>query len=127
MTKTKLLGETGSGRVRPIAGGRRFSSRSSGGALAKQTGIACLDVGCGGGDVTLEMARLVGSSGLALGTHMDKVKMQLAQQEAERKAITNVEFLELDIDRLNYKAEYDLVYARLLLTHLRDPVNDSRW
>ena len=86
-------------------------------------GMACLDIGCGGGDVTLEMARLVGASGLVLGVDMDKVKMQLAKQEAEREAITNVEFLALGIDDLDYEAEYDLVYARLLLTHLRDPVD----
>ena len=47
---------------------------------------------------------------------MDRTKIQLAQQEAEHEAITNVKFLVLDIDHLDDKAEYDLVYARLL-TH----------
>src|SRR5262245_25433349 len=77
-----------------------------------KTGMACLDVGCGGGDVTLEMARLVGSSGTATGIDMDSTKIRLAQQEAEHEAITNVRFLELEVDHINYEAEYDLVYAR---------------
>jgi len=84
-------------------------------------GMACLDVGCGGGDVTLEMARLVGSSGRVTGIDMDSTKLQLAQQDAEREGVTNLTFLVLDIADLDYTAEYDFVYARLLLTHLRDP------
>jgi SAM-dependent methyltransferase len=88
-----------------------------------KTGMACLDVGCGGGDVTLKMAGLVGASGRVTGIDMDSTKMHLAQQEAEQQAIANVKFLRLDIAQLDYEAEYDLVYARFLLTHLTDPVN----
>ena len=84
-------------------------------------GMACLDVGCGGGDVTLEMARLIGSSGRVTGIDMDSTKLQLAQQDAERQTVANLKFLALDIADLDYEAEYDFVYARLLLTHLRDP------
>ena len=84
-------------------------------------GMACLDVGCGGGDVTLEMARIVGPSGSATGMDMDHTKVQLAQEDAESSGITNVEFVGQDIDRLEYEDDYDLVYARLLLTHLPDP------
>ena len=43
-----------------------------------KTGMSCLDVGCGGGNVTLAMARLVGLSGMATGVDMDSAKMQLA-------------------------------------------------
>jgi ubiquinone/menaquinone biosynthesis C-methylase UbiE len=116
-------GEEGKNRLRIISRAlwpATFSLLNSAGI---KPGMACLDVGCGGGDVTLKMARLVGSSGRAMGIDMDEVKMQLAQQEAEREAITNVEFLGLGIDGLDHQAEYDLVYARLLLTHLRDPVD----
>jgi ubiquinone/menaquinone biosynthesis C-methylase UbiE len=88
-----------------------------------KTGMVCLDVGCGGGDVTLQIARLVGSFGMATGIDTDSTEMQLARQEADHEAITNVRFLALDIDHLDDEAAYDLVYARLLLTHLRNPVN----
>jgi SAM-dependent methyltransferase len=54
---------------------------------------------------------------------MDSTKMQLAQREAEHERITNVKFLGLDIDHLDHEADYDLVYARLFLTHLSDPVD----
>jgi SAM-dependent methyltransferase len=45
----------------------------------------------------------------------------LAQQDADHQAVTNLTFLTLDIADLDYEAEYDFVYARLLLTHLRHP------
>jgi len=37
-------------------------------------GAVCLDVGCGGGDVTFELARAAGSSGRATGVDLDTVK-----------------------------------------------------
>ncbi len=83
--------------------------------------MACLDLGCGGGEVTLEIARLVGPHGSAVGIDMDAEKLRLAQEDAERERIANVEFQVGDAAFLDEAAGYDLVYARLLLTHLRDP------
>ena len=116
-------GEEGRARLRIISHSLWPTTLKLLNSAGIKTGMACLDVGCGGGDVTFEMARLVGSSGMATGIDMDSTKIQLAQQEAEHEAITNIKFLGLDIDHLDYEAEYDLVYARLLLTHLSDPVN----
>ena len=45
-------------------------------------GMRCLDLGCGGGDVTLALARLVGPSGRVIGIDMDAVEIELAQQDA---------------------------------------------
>ena len=116
-------GEEGRARLRIISHALWPTTLNLLNSAGIKTGMACLDVGCGGGDVTFEMARLVGSSGMATGIDMDSTKIQLAQQEAEHEAITNIKLLGLDIDHLDYEAEYDLVYARFLLTHLSDPVN----
>ena len=62
-------------------------------------GSACLDVGCGGGDVTLAMAQLVGPSGTVTGVDIDATKMQLAQHDAERESFSNVRFLVLAVDQ----------------------------
>jgi ubiquinone/menaquinone biosynthesis C-methylase UbiE len=88
-----------------------------------KTGMSCLDVGRGGGNVTLAMARLVGLSGMATGVDMDGAKMQLAQQDAEQQSIAHANFRVLDADDLDYGEGFDLVYARLLLTHLNDPLD----
>ena len=85
--------------------------------------MACLDVGSCGGHVTLAMARLVGSSGMVTGVGLDRVKLGLAQQDAEREKIAHVNFRPLDVNDLDYGGGYDLVYARFLLTHLKDPLS----
>ncbi len=84
-------------------------------------GMTCLDVGCGGGDVTLEMARLAGPEGRAVGIDMDPVKLELARQDAKDQHIGNVVFRQADVTQLDEGETYDFVFARFLLTHLRSP------
>jgi ubiquinone/menaquinone biosynthesis C-methylase UbiE len=55
-------------------------------------GMACLDVGCGGGDVAFELARHVGQNGSVVGMDIDATKLQLAAREAEEQQFGNVEF-----------------------------------
>jgi SAM-dependent methyltransferase len=82
----------------------------------------CLDVGCGEGDVTVELARRVGPQGRAVGIDLDEVKLGLAQAEAWEQGLDNVEFRLEDATGPLGEAAFDVVYARLLLTHLPDPV-----
>jgi SAM-dependent methyltransferase len=84
-------------------------------------GMACLDVGCGGGDVSFALARLVGALGRVVGVDLDETKLQLAREEAARDGLHNAEFRKANIEELAVDAEYDLVYSRFLLTHLHDP------
>jgi ubiquinone/menaquinone biosynthesis C-methylase UbiE len=88
--------------------------------LGVQAGMACLDVGCGGGDVTFDLARAVGSKGKVVGTDIDPVKLDLARREAEAQQLTHVEFCLADIVEGEPEPRFDLVYARFLLTHLKD-------
>jgi SAM-dependent methyltransferase len=84
-------------------------------------GMTCLDVGCGSGDVTLELARRVGPSGRALGVDIDETKLELAREESADRGIRNVEFRMLDIRTQDAGPGFDVVYSRFLLTHLDDP------
>ena len=45
-------------------------------------GMVCLDMGCGGGDVTLDLARKVGPEGRVVGIDLDETILQLAREEA---------------------------------------------
>ncbi len=80
----------------------------------------CLDAGCGSGDVTFELARRVGKSGRVVGIDLDDVKLDLARKEALATGAT-VELRRADVTELAGAAEFDLIYARFLLTHLKDP------
>jgi len=84
-------------------------------------GMNCLDAGCGGGDVTLDLARSVGPTGRVVGIDIDATKLDLARQEAAAQGLTNVEFWQVGIGELRPAPEFDLVYSRFLLTHLPAP------
>jgi SAM-dependent methyltransferase len=84
-------------------------------------GSRCLDAGCGGGDVTMELARRAGPAGRVVGVDMDEAKLALAREEADRAGVVNVEYLAADVLAGEVEPEFDVVYARFLLTHLADP------
>ena len=86
-------------------------------------GQLCIDIGCGGGDVTLELARRIGPRGKAVGADIDETQLDIARREVDAKDIRNVEFRLLDIrtTEKDIGSVFDVVYARFLLTHLDDP------
>lgn len=92
--------------------------------LLRQAGLRegthCLDVGCGTGVVTLKMARWIGPTGLAVGIDMDERCVELARQQAARKDLRPV-FRAGAVNDLGEESAYDLVFARFLLAHLREP------
>ena len=81
----------------------------------------CLDLGCGGGDVTLQLAQLA-HQGRAVGTDLDPETLDIARAEASSFGITNVDFRVDDAMALPRDGQiYDVIYARFLLTHLENP------
>ena len=84
-------------------------------------GAACLDLGCGTGQVTLELARLVGLGGRVVGVDVDEGELELARRAAADTGIT-VSFVHADAAEVVEPAGFDLAFARLVLSHLVDPV-----
>ena len=84
-------------------------------------GMTCLDVGCGGGHVTLLMAGMVGPTGKVVGTDSDQEILALARQDAEAEGLRNVEFRHADAAAVQEESGYDVAYARFVLTHLSAP------
>ena len=114
-------GEEGRARLRVLAHALWPTTERLLRAAGIAPGMTCLDVGCGGGDVSFEMARIVGALGRVVGVDLDETKLQLARGEAVREGLDNIEFRKSDVDELTGSATYDLIYSRFLLTHLRDP------
>src|SRR5579863_9242324 len=81
-------------------------------------GMACLDLGCGAGEVTFEIARLVGPTGRVAGLDMDSVKLEIARERAAKEKFGNAEFRQSNVFEWDEDSVYDLVYVRFLLTHL---------
>jgi SAM-dependent methyltransferase len=98
-------GLEGRERLRVLGRVMRTSSMSLFDRLGLRDGLTCLDVGCGGGDATLELARRVAPAGRVVGVDIDE------------------EFRLSDIREGNALGTFDVVYARFLLTHLNDPAS----
>jgi ubiquinone/menaquinone biosynthesis C-methylase UbiE len=88
-----------------------------------RAGMSCLEVGCGGGDLAFDMARLAGPEGWVLGTDIDQTKLEMARLEAAEQQLGNVEFRLADITQDAVEEKFDLIHARFILTHLRDPAD----
>ena len=114
-------GEEGKARLSVLSEALAPSTAGLLDAAGLRGGMRCLDLGCGGGDVTLAIARVVGPGGSVVGIDMDAVKIDLARQDASDQGVEHVEFRSGDATALDAHSEYDLVYARFLLTHLVDP------
>jgi SAM-dependent methyltransferase len=84
-------------------------------------GARCLDVGCGNGDLSLRLASLLGGSGELVGVDFDPRVIKIARQNAAQ-ANRPVRFRVLDIEKEGLGEQaYDFIYARFLLSHLRQP------
>jgi ubiquinone/menaquinone biosynthesis C-methylase UbiE len=94
-------------------------------ALLAEVGIpagsACLDVGCGGGDVTFDLARAAGPAGRAIGVDLDRAKLEIACRESAQRALSNVAFEARDVSDWEPAERFDVVFSRFLLTHLAHP------
>jgi ubiquinone/menaquinone biosynthesis C-methylase UbiE len=81
------------------------------------------DVGCGPGTVTFFMAGHISPGGSASGVDASTEQLKVAREEAQKKGVKNVCFIEADVYSLGLeKDSFDLVYARSLLSHLQDPL-----
>ncbi len=85
-----------------------------------RSGDRCLDLGCGGGNVVLDMARIVGPGGSVTGVDVDPQIIELARQDATDAGAGNVEYHVADA-RVFDGGPFDLVYCRFLLSHVAEP------
>jgi SAM-dependent methyltransferase len=87
------------------------------------SGARCLEVGSGGGHATRQLARAVEPGGHVTGLDIDPDIIELARRDARAQGLDNVEFRVADAGDLPVEdGLHDVVFARLLLTHLRDPL-----
>lgn len=85
------------------------------------TGLTVVDVGCGGGDVTFALARRVGHKGQIIGIDLDEEKLGWARAEARAQGLEHVRFETANVIQPWPVTGVDLIYARFILTHLREP------
>lgn len=89
--------------------------------LALRPGNHVLDLGCGGGDVSCELAQRVAPDGWVIGVDADGEQLQLARAEAQTKRLSRIRYLEGDAGDTVERSAFDAVYMRFLLSHLPRP------
>jgi ubiquinone/menaquinone biosynthesis C-methylase UbiE len=75
-------------------------------------GARVLDVGCGFGDSTVRIAKLVGPGGRAVGVDCAANFILAAEGEARDAGVTNAEFFVADVQGDDLRGPYDHAFAR---------------
>ncbi|MCB0214681.1 MAG: methyltransferase domain-containing protein [Anaerolineae bacterium] len=114
-------GAQGRERLRILARVMQPTTRRLFEHIGLKKGAACLDLGCGGGDVSFDLARWVGTAGTILALDRDKETLAIAACEAKAQHLDNITFARSDITTWQAEARFDCIYGRFILTHLPDP------
>jgi SAM-dependent methyltransferase len=86
-----------------------------------ETGMRVLDVGCGRGEVSFMLARLVGPEGLVVGFDRDAGAMTSALARARDEGIRQVAFVTADLlTPPRDRAPFDAIVGRRVLMYQRD-------
>ncbi len=88
--------------------------------------MALLDVGCGPGTITLDLARRV-APGCVVGLDNASAPLAVARATASDRGDATTDFVLGDVYRLDFPDDsFDVVHAHQLLQHLSDPVGALR-
>jgi SAM-dependent methyltransferase len=101
----------------------RTAANSAGYLLGSlRSGQDLLDVGCGPGTITLDLAALV-APGRVVGVDAEAEVIAAAERRRRQTGLTNVRFVAGDVYDLEFdEASFDVVHAHQVLQHLADPV-----
>ncbi|RYD58012.1 MAG: SAM-dependent methyltransferase [Sphingobacteriales bacterium] len=85
-------------------------------------GGSFLDVGCGGGNVSMMASQIVGGQGRVVGVDFDETIISLDNKDEQASGITNITYQAMSAYDIDFSNEFDTVYARFLLSHLTEPL-----
>jgi ubiquinone/menaquinone biosynthesis C-methylase UbiE len=100
-------------------------SRHSAAVIPKlpiKPGMSVLDVGCGWGDMSLQVAAIVGPSGRVVGIDCVDAFLEEARKDAAAKGLSNVRFIRGDAEVALPENEFDYVVARFGTMFFTNPV-----
>ncbi|MEU8887996.1 methyltransferase domain-containing protein [Streptomyces sp. NPDC048442] len=85
-------------------------------------GQRVLDIGCGPGTITADLATLVGPEGHVTGVDFAAGVLDQARRTAADRGLENIEFARADVHALGFPdGSFDVVHAHQVLQHVGDP------
>jgi len=90
-------------------------------------GMRVLDVGCGSGDVSLLLAKLVGTEGHVTGIDRDGPSLEMARERVRKHHLSNITFIKGDICAISPgPGPFDAAVGRRVIMYLPEPVDAIR-
>jgi ubiquinone/menaquinone biosynthesis C-methylase UbiE len=91
-----------------------------------RVGDRVLDLGCGFGDTTQQLAELVAADGQAVGIDVSEPFVAAARAEAEAAGVENVSFTTGDIQVTEFDESFDYAFSRMGIMFFANPVQAFR-
>ena len=88
---------------------------------APRPGERVLDIGCGCGDTTIAIARVIGARGAVLGVDVSQPMLDVAQEHAREARLRHLEFRKSDASVAELPAAIDLLFSRFGVMFFSEP------
>jgi SAM-dependent methyltransferase len=85
-----------------------------------------LDIGCGFGDTTQQLAGLIGDAGEAVGIDLSEPFVEQATAEAAEAGVANVTYRQGDVQIADLGGPFDYVFSRMGVMFFANPVQALR-
>lgn len=90
-------------------------------AAAPRTGERVIDIGCGCGDTSIAIARMVGPSGAAIGIDVSQPMLAVARSREALAECAQLAFREGDASQAELPADIDLLFSRFGVMFFSQP------
>jgi SAM-dependent methyltransferase len=88
---------------------------------APVSGERVLDVGCGCGQTSLQLAERVGADGQVVGIDISAVMLERARERAKQAGLSNLEFRNVDAQIEPFESSFDLLFSRFGVMFFASP------
>ncbi len=84
-------------------------------------GECVLDIGCGCGQTSLQLAERVGAEGRVLGLDISAVMLERARERSLETGLSNLEFRNADAQTEQFSADFDVLFSRFGVMFFASP------